>query len=108
MNMHSSFPGMGMNQNFGGGGGGGHFTSYSSSSTSSSFGGNGPRESVTTSTRIINGKRQTVTERTVVKADGTVERTTETSGDDDFPRCGSGLQSSATESATTYGRFIVQ
>jgi len=82
MNMHSSFPsGMNMDQ-----GGGGHY-SYSSS-TSSSFGngGNvGPRESVTTSTRIINGKRQTITERTVVKPDGTIERTTETSGDDDFP-----------------------
>lgn len=83
MNMHSSFPsGMNMNQ-----GGGGHFTSYSSSSTSSfGNGGNlGSRESVTTSTRIINGKRQTITERTVVKPDGTVERTTETTGDDDFP-----------------------
>lgn len=44
-------------------------------------------ESVTTksSTRIINGKRQTVTERIVRKADGSEERTVEKSGDDDFP-----------------------
>lgn len=72
-----------MNMQNGGGGG-----SYSYSSSSSSFGGNGSsgmRESVTTSTRIINGKRQTITERTVVKPDGSVETTRETSGDDDFP-----------------------
>jgi curved DNA-binding protein CbpA len=91
MNMHSPFGGMSqdmmsagmMNQ---GGGGGNGFSSFSSSS-SSTFGGGagGHRESVSTSTRIVNGKRQTVTERTIVKPDGTVERTTETSGDDDFP-----------------------
>ncbi|GFH60269.1 hypothetical protein CTEN210_16745 [Chaetoceros tenuissimus] len=59
------------------------FTSYSSSS----FGGGngGVRESVSTSTRIINGKRQTVTERVRINPDGTVERHTETTGDDDFP-----------------------
>ena len=56
-----------------------------SSSSSNSYGGGGVSESVTTSTRIINGKRQTVTERTIRKADGTVERTTEVNGDQDFP-----------------------
>lgn len=76
-NMQPSFPNM--NQ----AGGNSHFSSYSSSS--SSFGGSGgTRESVSTSTRVINGKRQTITERTIVKPDGTVERTTETSGDDNF------------------------
>mmetsp|Transcript_4875 Transcript_4875/g.6314 ORF Transcript_4875/g.6314 Transcript_4875/m.6314 type:complete len:325 (-) Transcript_4875:276-1250(-) len=78
MNLRSSFPSNMMNQ--------GSSQSYSYSSSSSSFGGGsgGVRESVSTSTRIINGKRQTVTERTIVKPDGTVEKTTETSGDDDF------------------------
>lgn len=63
-------------------------TSYSSSSSSyggSGGGGGGVRESISTSTRIINGKRQTITERVRVNPDGTVERHTETSGDDDFP-----------------------
>ena len=55
------------------------------SSTSFGGGGRGVSESVSTTTRIINGKRQTVTERTVTRPDGTVERHTETSGDDDFP-----------------------
>jgi curved DNA-binding protein CbpA len=61
-----------------------HF--YSSSSSSSSFrsGGN-QRESVSTTTRIINGKRQTITERVITKPDGTVERHVETDGDPDFP-----------------------
>lgn len=49
------------------------------------FGGGHTGESVSTTTRMINGKRQTVTERTVQKADGTIERHVETSGDDDFP-----------------------
>jgi len=58
---------------------------YSSSSTSR-MGGNG-RGSVTTTTttRMINGKKQTVTERVIEKADGTVEREFEKSGDEDFP-----------------------
>ena len=63
--------------------------SSSSYSSSTSYGGSnrggGVQESVTTSTRIINGKRQTITERVRVNPDGTVERHTETSGDDDFP-----------------------
>lgn len=61
--------------------------SFSSSSSSSSFnggGGGGIRESVSTSTRIINGKRQTVTERIKIHPDGTVEKNVETTGDDDF------------------------
>lgn len=61
------------------------FTSYSSSSSSFGGGNGGVRESVSTSTRIINGKRQTVTERVRINPDGTVERHTETTGDDDFP-----------------------
>merc|ERR1711923_158526 len=59
---------------------------FSSSFSSSSMGGrNGTTESVSTTTRIINGKRQTVTERTTVKPDGTVEKKVETDGDNDFP-----------------------
>ena len=66
--------------------GGQYYYSSSTSSSSSIMGGGGSRESVSTSTRIINGKRQTVTERVVTKPDGTVERHVETSGDDDFPQ----------------------
>lgn len=54
--------------------------------TSSSSLGGGPRgQSVTnsTTTRIVNGRRQTVNERIVQKADGTVERHVDLSGDDD-------------------------
>lgn len=56
-----------------------------SSNSSRSLGGSG-QESVSTSTttRIINGKRQTVTERIITKPDGSVERHVDTSGDDDF------------------------
>ena len=61
----------------------GGFSSSSYHSSSSFSGGN--RESVSTTTRIINGKRQTITERVVTKPDGTVERHVETQGDDDFP-----------------------
>jgi len=65
------------------------FTSNSYCSSSSYGGGNGGvQESVSTSTQIINGRRQTVTERVRVTSDGTVERHTETSGDDDFPVAG--------------------
>jgi DnaJ domain len=56
----------------------GNYSTYTVTSTSSTFGGGGGNrgESVTTqtSTRIVNGERQTVTERIVRKADGTVER----------------------------------
>jgi len=60
-------------------------TSSQQTFSSSSSSGGGMRQSVSTTTRIINGKRQTVTERTVVHPDGTVETTSETTGDDDFP-----------------------
>mmetsp|Transcript_16309 Transcript_16309/g.24005 ORF Transcript_16309/g.24005 Transcript_16309/m.24005 type:complete len:269 (+) Transcript_16309:82-888(+) len=59
---------------------------FSSSSASSTFGGGDTSESVSTSTRMINGRRQTVTERVVVKPDGSTERHVETTGDDDFPQ----------------------
>lgn len=72
MGMMNSMPGM-------------HSTNFSSSSSSSFQGTGGMSESVSTSTRIVNGRRQTVTKRTVMKPDGTVETTTETTGDDDFP-----------------------
>lgn len=56
---------------------------FSSSTSSRSFGGgNGESVSVSTTTRIVNGRQQTVTERVVRKADGTIERTRETSGDE--------------------------
>lgn len=64
-----------------GGGGGG--TSFSSFSSSSMGGGSGiVGTSTSTSTRIIDGKRVTVTEKTVRKADGTVEKTQSTSEGD--------------------------
>jgi len=72
--------------NFGSGG----QSYYYSSSSSSTRGGNG--ESVTTTARMINGKRQTVTERVVRKPDGTLERQVETTGDDDFPQVESGWE----------------
>lgn len=60
----------------------GHYYSSSSSSSFRGGGGGGMRESVSTTTRIVNGRRQTVTERTVTKPDGSIETTTETTGDD--------------------------
>lgn len=68
---------------------------YSSTSTSSFGGGSnmGESVSVSTTTRMINGKQQTVTERVVRKADGTVERHVERAGDEDL-----GLGSNAIES----------
>lgn len=63
---------------------GGFSSSFYSSSSSSNFTG-GHRESVSTTTRIVNGKRQTITERVITKPDGTVERHVETDGDADFP-----------------------
>ncbi|KAL7571080.1 hypothetical protein ACA910_003792 [Epithemia clementina (nom. ined.)] len=56
-------------------GNGSNFSVISSSSTSTTFGGPGG-ESVTTQTtrRIVNGQEETVTERIVRKADGTVHR----------------------------------
>jgi len=56
--------------------------------SSSSFRGGSGRNSVskTSTTRIVNGKKQIVTEHIVTNPDGTVERTVETSQDDGFPQ----------------------
>lgn len=63
------------------------FHRSSSSSRSRSIGGrSGTRQSISTTTQIVNGKRQTVTERTVVRPDGTVEKFVETSTEDGFPQ----------------------
>ncbi len=64
-----------------GGGGPTRFANVSSSSYSFGFGG-GRRESVSTTTRIINGQKVTRTERKVVHPDGTVEHHVETDGDE--------------------------
>ena len=53
------------------------FSSYSVSSSSfggGGFGGNGRSESTSTTTRIVNGVQETVTERTVIHPDGRMER----------------------------------
>jgi len=70
------------------------FSSSSSSSYNSGFGGS--RESISTTTRIINGKRCTVTERTLVRPDGTVERHTEQTDDQGFQN----LENSKTNDST--------
>lgn len=64
----------------------GGFASFSSSSSSSTYNQYGQQEIVTKKTQMINGKRQTITERTVVHPDGRQETTVEVDGDDDFPR----------------------
>jgi len=72
----------GNQQQFGSGNSGGHSSySFTSSSSSSGFGGG---QSVSTSTRttIVNGVKQTVTERTVMHPDGRVERFIDSSGGD--------------------------
>lgn len=56
--------------------------SFFTSSTSSSGRGGGQSVSTSTRTTIVNGVRQTVTERTVVHPDGRVERHVETSGNE--------------------------
>eukprot|EP00930_Biecheleria_cincta_P052307 TRINITY_DN37568_c0_g1_i1.p1 TRINITY_DN37568_c0_g1~~TRINITY_DN37568_c0_g1_i1.p1 ORF type:complete len:272 (+),score=56.16 TRINITY_DN37568_c0_g1_i1:42-818(+) len=67
---------------FGGGFGGGGGNSFSSFSSSSGGGGGGMMTSTSTVTKIVNGKRVTVTEKTVRKPDGTVETTrSESNGD---------------------------
>jgi hypothetical protein len=58
------------------------FSTFSSSS--SSYGNGGRRESVSTTTRIVNGRKVTRTERTIVNPDGTVQRHVETDGDEDL------------------------
>eukprot|EP00923_Selenidium_pygospionis_P003793 GHVN01006039.1.p1 GENE.GHVN01006039.1~~GHVN01006039.1.p1 ORF type:complete len:351 (+),score=56.18 GHVN01006039.1:125-1177(+) len=72
-----------------GGGGMGSMTSFSSSSFGG--GGGGFSQSVSSSTRYINGKRVTTTERTVRKPDGTCETTVTEETDD-----GQGHRSSTT------------
>ena len=64
---------------FGSGNNGGH-SSYSFSSSSTGFGG-GQSSSTSTRTTIVNGVKQTVTERTVVHPDGRVERYVTSEGD---------------------------
>ena len=54
-------------------------------------GGSAMSQSVSTSTRIINGGAQTVTERTVTRPDGTVERTVETTGQEESPAAHGGI-----------------
>jgi|NOAtaT_6_FD_contig_121_398537_length_1321_multi_4_in_0_out_0_1 DnaJ family protein B protein 6 len=58
------------------------FSTFSSST--SSYGNGGRRESVSTTTRIVNGRKVTRTERTIVNPDGTVQRHVETDGDEDL------------------------
>jgi len=66
---------------FGGGLGGGGFSSFSSSSMSTG-GGGGVSTCKSTTTKVVNGQRITVTETTVRNADGTVTTTRdESSGD---------------------------
>lgn len=60
-------------------------TFYSSTTSTSNRGSNGETVTESVTTRRINGKEQTVKEHIVRKADGTVERHVDTSGDDDFP-----------------------
>ena len=70
----------------GGGNNGQGFSFSSSSSSTTRSSSNRPGERVTQTTRIINGKRQTQTERTIVHPDGREETTVEIDGDDDFPQ----------------------
>lgn len=65
---------------------GGFSSSFSTFSTSSSIGSGGRRESVSTTTRIVNGRKVTLTERTITNPDGTVERHVETDGEEDLLR----------------------
>lgn len=69
----------------GGGGGGMHQVSSSSFSSSDGGGRRGSQQSVSTRTMIVNGRKKTITERTIVKPDGTVETHVEETVDDDFP-----------------------
>jgi len=86
--MRSGDPFAEMEQMHMGGGSGSGFagSSFSSSSSTSYFGGEAPGERVTKTTRVVNGKRQTQIERTIVHPDGREETTVEVEGDDDFPQ----------------------
>jgi len=68
-----------MNNMMGGIGNMGGMSSSSFTSSSFSSSGGGTRESISTRTEIVNGKKRTVTERVVQKPDGTVERHVESS-----------------------------
>jgi hypothetical protein len=52
----------------------------SSSSSSTSMGAGGIRKSISTTTRMVNGRQQTVTETRVEQPDGTVQTHVETTG----------------------------
>jgi curved DNA-binding protein CbpA len=82
--------------------------SFFSSSSSSSFSTNANGESIRTTTRVINGKRQTVTEKTIRKSDGTLEKITETTGDDDFPTIASNRGAIANGSNTNHTRHLLE
>jgi curved DNA-binding protein CbpA len=64
------------------GNGGTSFVSTSTSSNTMGAGRNGASVSTSTTTRIVNGQHQTVTETIVHNPDGTVERRVETQGSD--------------------------
>lgn len=68
----------------GGGGGGSSMNSFSSFSSSTSTGVGGARESISTRTEIVNGKQRTITERTLQRPDGSIERHVETSDGQGF------------------------
>merc|ERR1712048_771388 len=63
---------------------GGGMQSFSSFSSSTSTGMGGARESISTRSEIVNGKRRTVTERMLQRPDGSVERHVETSDDQEL------------------------
>lgn len=67
-------------------GGNNGFSSFTSSSSSSTYNQYGQQEIVTKKTQVIDGKSQTITERTVVHPDGRRENFVELDGDDDFPQ----------------------
>ena len=72
--MHSNIHDSIHNQQLMGGGGGMSSSFFSSSSSSHHGGGRGQSVSTSTRTTIVNGVRQTVTERTITHPDGRVER----------------------------------
>ena len=103
MNMqHGSMHDSMHNQQLMGGGGGGISSSFFSSSSSSSHHGGGQSVSSSTRTTIVNGVRQTVTERTITHPDGRVERHVTTDGGDN--NGGGRLASSSSHPALDYDR----
>ena len=83
------------------GGGGGMSSSFFSSSSSSSRHDGGQSVSTSTRTTIVNGRRQTVTERTITHPDGRVERHVTTDGDGNN---GGGRLASSNHPALDYDR----